>query len=257
MHLSSPLPRLLSRALLVAALLYSHSVVAQVAPPLEKPPTATVEAPRYETRQLHDRDGTGIFYMGREIALVMGHLAVGWLERPEREAEERTDLLLDGLKLKPGDVVGDIGAGSGYFSWRIGKEVGEKGLVYAVDIQKEMLDVLLRNMRRREVHNVKPILGTNTDPKLPAAALDLILMVDVYHEFDRPYEMTENMLAALKPGGRLVFVEYRGEDPEIQIKPLHKMTEAQVRKEMSIWPLEWVETLRILPQQHMIIFRKK
>ncbi|MGV3531946.1 MAG: class I SAM-dependent methyltransferase [Chthoniobacteraceae bacterium] len=218
---------------------------------------ATPKHPGYETRTEHDRDGTGTFYMGREIALVMGHLAVGWLERPEREAEERTDLLLDGLKLKEGDVVGDIGAGSGYFSWRIGKAVGEKGAVYAVDIQKEMLEVLARNMGRRGVQNVKPILGTNEDPKLPPATLDIILMVDVYHEFDRPFEMTGKMLEALKPGGRLIFVEYRGEDPEIQIKPLHKMTEAQVRKEMAIWPAEWVETLRILPQQHMIVFRKK
>jgi SAM-dependent methyltransferase len=120
-----------------------------------------------------------------------------------------------------------------------------------------MLDVLMRNMARRGVSNVKPILGTNEDPKLPPASVDLILMVDVYHEFDRPYEMTENMLRGLKPGGRLVFVEYRGEDPEIQIKTVHKMTEAQVRKEMSIWPVEWVETVRVLPQQHMIVFRKK
>lgn len=254
MHANSPL--LLSRALFAAALLFTHTVHAQPAELLEKP-VAPAKAPRYETRPLHDPNGTGIFYMEREIALVMGHLAVGWLERPEREAEERTDLLLAGLKLQPGEAVADIGAGSGYFSWRMGRAVGEAGLIYAVDIQQEMLDVLVRNMRRRGVSNVKPLLGSTVDPKLPPASVDLILMVDVYHEFDAPYEMVEAMLRGLKPGGRLVFVEYRGEDPEIPIKAVHKMTEAQVRKEMSIWPVEWVETLRILPQQHMIVFRKK
>ncbi len=252
MHPSLPVPRVLVRLLLVAVLLFCHSAPAQENK--EAPPSP---AARYETREIHDPNGTGVFYMGREIALVMGHLAVGWLERPEREAEERTDLLLAGLKLTPGETVADLGAGSGYFSWRIAKEVGEKGTVLAVDIQPEMLEVLARNMARRGVKNVKPVLGTNTDPGLPAGTVDLILMVDVYHEFDRPYEMTESMLRGLKPGGRLVFVEYRGEDPEIPIKLVHKMTEAQVRKEMAPWPLEWVETLRVLPQQHMIVFRKK
>jgi ubiquinone/menaquinone biosynthesis C-methylase UbiE len=195
--------------------------------------------------------------MGREIAHVMGHQAADWLERPEREQEERPDLLLPALKLKPGDAVADIGAGTGYYTRRLAKLVGQKGTVYAVEIQQEMLDLLMKTMADLKIQNVKPILGTTTDPKLPDAGLDLILMVDVYHEFDFPYEMTEAMCRALKPGGRLVFVEFRGEDPKVPIKLVHKMTEAQVRKEMSSQPLGWKETIEALPWQHIIVFEKK
>jgi precorrin-6B methylase 2 len=220
--------------------------------------SAELPDPLYETRADHDPNGTGKFFLGREIAHVMGHQAAGWLERPEREEEERTDLLVEALKLKEGDVVADIGAGSGYFSWRMARTVGESGKVYAVDIQEEMLDLLMTNMKKRRVDKiVEPILGTPSNPKLPAASCDLMLMVDVYHEFDHPYEMMQNMLAALKPGGRVVLVEYRGEDPEVPIKLVHKMTEAQIRKEMSVHPLEHVETIGVLPQQHIVIFRKK
>ena len=212
---------------------------------------------RYETREKHDRDGIGKFYFGREIAHVMGHQAAGWLERPERESEERTDLLVDALPLKAGDVVADIGAGTGYFSWRMAKRIGENGKVFAVEIQQEMLDLLMVNMQKRGVAGiVKPVLGTVHDPKLPDASTDLILLVDVYHEFDFPYEMTRAMVKALKPGGRLVLVEYRGEDPQVPIKKLHKMTEAQVKKEMAIHPIKFEKTLTMLPQQHVIIFRK-
>lgn len=215
------------------------------------------EEARYETRSEHHRDGIGKFYFGREIAHVMGHQGAGWLERPTRESEERTDLLLEALELKPGEVVADIGAGSGYFSWRVARRVGEKGKVYAVDIQQEMLDLLQANMQRRQVAAVvQPVLGTVQDPKLPAASVDMMLLVDVYHEFDFPYEMARAMIAALKPGGRLVLVEYRGEDPEVPIKPLHKMTVAQVRKEMAVHPVKYDRTIRVLPQQHIIIFRK-
>ncbi len=216
------------------------------------------ESPRYETRTVHDRDGIGVIYMGREIAQVMGHQAAGWLERPERQEEERTDLLIDALKLKPGEVVADIGAGTGYISQRMAKRVGDTGLVYAEDIQQEMLDLLDRKMKLFHITNMKPLLGTTTDPKLPEASVDMIIMVDVYHEFDQPYEMTKSMIRGLKPGGRLVFVEFRGEDPEVPIKKLHKMTEAQVKKEMSSFPeLEWVDTNETLPIQHIITFRKK
>ena len=216
------------------------------------------EPPRYETRTVHDRDGIGVIYMGREIAQVMGHQAAGWLERPERQEEERTDLLIDALKLKPGEVVADIGAGTGYISQRMAKRVGDTGLVYAEDIQQEMLDLLDRKMKLFHITNMKPLLGTTTDPKLPEASVDMIIMVDVYHEFDQPYEMTKSMIRGLKPGGRLVFVEFRGEDPEVPIKKLHKMTEAQVKKEMSSFPeLEWVDTNETLPIQHIITFRKK
>ena len=213
--------------------------------------------PLYEFRSEHDPNGTGKFFMGREIAHVMGHPAAIWLERPEREEEERTDLLLDALRLRAGEVVADIGAGSGYFTWRMARLVRDGGTVYAVDIQPEMLDLLMESMRRRRVEKiVKPILGTITDPKLPAESCDTMLMVDVYHEFDHPFEMIQNMITALKPNGRIIFVEFRKEDPKVPIKEVHKMSEAQVKKEMSIHPLRWEETLNILPQQHIIVFRK-
>lgn len=218
---------------------------------------AAEPAVRYETRAEHDRDGIGKFFMGREIAHVMGHQAADWLERPERQEEERTDLVLPALKLKRGDVVADIGSGTGYFSWRIAREVGTNGLVYGVEIQQEMLDLMAKRMKEERVNNVKGVLGTVTDPKLPPGSVDLVIMVDVYHEFDFPFEMMEKICQALKPGGRVAFVEYRGEDPEVPIKALHKMTVAQVRKEMSGHPLEWVTTVETLPRQHIIVFRRK
>jgi ubiquinone/menaquinone biosynthesis C-methylase UbiE len=212
---------------------------------------------RYEFRSPHDPDGTGKFYLGREIACVMGHQGADWLERAERQEEERPDLLLPALNLKPGDAVADIGAGTGYYTRRLARLVGRDGTVYAVDIQPEMLELLTNKMAELQLKNVKPCLGTVTDPKLPVGAVDLVLMVDVYHEFDHPYEMLQSICRALKPGGRVVFVEFRAEDPAVPIKPLHKMTEAQVRKEMTGQPLEWVETKEILPRQHIIFFRKR
>src|SRR6266542_2617144 len=222
----------------------------------ERAPAAT-NSSLYEYRREHDRNGIGKFYMGREIALGMGHQAADWLERPEREAEEKPDLLLETLKLKPGNVVADIGAGTGFYSWRMANLVGDKGLVYAVDIQQEMIDLLAQKMAERKITNVKGVLGTITDPKLPARSVDLVLMVDVYHEFDHPFEMMQGICAALKIGGRVVFVEFRAEDPKVPIKEVHKMSEAQVRKEMSAQPLEWVETIATLPWQHVIVFRNK
>ena len=212
---------------------------------------------RYEYRKEHSRDGIGKFYMGREIAHVMGHQAADWLERPNREEEENPTKAIEALKLKPGEVVADIGAGTGYYSWRMAQKVGDKGIIYAVEIQQEMIDLIHTNMAKRKVTTVKTILGDIKDPKLPAAAVDTVLMVDVYHEFDHPYEMMENICKGLKPGGRVVFVEFRREDEKVPIKLLHKMTEAQVRREMSGFPLEWVETIEVLPIQHIIIFRKR
>lgn len=212
---------------------------------------------RYETRAVHDPNGTGKFFCGREIALVMGHEAADWLERPERAQEERPDLLLPALKIKSGDAVADIGCGSGYYTRRLAKLTGTNGVVFAVDIQPEMLALLTNQLAAEKIFNVQPVLGTITDPKLPPASVDLILMVDVYHEFDHPFEMVAAMCAALKPSGRIVFVEFRGEDPDVPIKRVHKMTEAQVRKEMNVHPLDWVETIRILPQQHIVVFSKK
>jgi protein-L-isoaspartate O-methyltransferase len=214
-------------------------------------------APRYEYRAAHDPNGTGKFYRGREIAQVMGHQAADWLERPEREQEEKPGLLLEALKLKAGDVVADIGAGTGYYSGRLAKLVGDKGLVYAVDIQQEMLDLLDKKMTGQKITNVKAVLGTITDPRLPARSVDLVLMVDVYHEFDHPFEMMQGICAALKTGGRVVFVEFRAEDPQVPIKEVHKMSDAQVRKEMAAQPLEWVESIETLPWQHIIIFKRK
>jgi ubiquinone/menaquinone biosynthesis C-methylase UbiE len=213
--------------------------------------------PRYEYRDRHDPDGIGKFYMGREIAEVMGHLAAGWLDRPEREKEEQPTKLMEVLKIQPGDVVADIGCGSGYFSFRLVDKVGPKGKVQAVDIQKEMLDIMRDKMKSKKIENIDLILGKEKDPLLPAEGTDLILLVDVYHEFSFPAEMTEAMVKALKPGGRLVFVEYRLEDEKVPIKLVHKMTEKQVKKEMSPYPLRWVETKSDLPWQHVIIFKKE
>jgi protein-L-isoaspartate O-methyltransferase len=221
--------------------------------PKPKPPE-----PLYENREQHDPSGIGKFFMGREIAHVMGHQAAGWLERPEREEEERTDLAVAALGLKPGEVAADIGCGTGYYASRMARIVGEKGTVYGVDIQQEMLDLLQRKMRLLRITNVKSVLGTEKDPKLPAESCDLMLLVDVYHEFDFPYEMVRAMIPAMKKGGRLVFIEFRKEDPKVPIKEVHKMSEAQVKKEMALHPeLEWVETKAELPQQHIIIFRRK
>ncbi len=214
------------------------------------------EGARY-TRISPSPDGIGKVYLGREISHVMGWHGAEWLERAERVEEERPDLLHAELALAPGMTVADIGAGTGYHSWRMAQRVGESGTVYAVDIQPEMIELLQRQMKRRGVTNVKPVLGTETDPKLPEAGLDLALMVDVYHEFEYPHEMLAAIVRALKPGGRVVFVEYKAEDPEVPIKLLHKMSEAQVRKEAAAHPLEWVKTVRTLPWQHVVVFRKK
>jgi precorrin-6B methylase 2 len=214
--------------------------------------------PAYENRSEHDPNGIGKFYMGREIAHVMGHQAAGWLERPERETEERTDLLLEAMQLKPGEVVADIGAGSGYFSWRMAKAVAPDGKVFGVDIQPEMLDLLQRNMQRRGVQNVVSVLGTTSDPKLPAESVDTILMVDVYHEFDQPYEMLKAMINGLKKGGRIVLVEFRADDPNVRIKKVHTMSEAQAKAEFEVFSeIRWERTLTPLPQQNILIFRKR
>lgn len=222
----------------------------------ETPKPSTASGPGYEYRE-GTPDGIGKWYLGREIAHFMSHLGAPWLEREEREEEERPSKLVEALDLKPGQAVADVGAGSGYFSWRMAQKVGPTGRVYATDIQPEMLVLLEKQMASRGITNVVPILGSTTNSGLPAKSIDLAIMVDVYHEFDHPYEMMESLVGALKPGGRLVFVEYRGEEKWVPIKPLHKMTEAQVRKEMALHPVEWVETLKLLPRQHVIVFRKK
>ncbi|MDB5812098.1 MAG: SAM-dependent methyltransferase [Betaproteobacteria bacterium] len=213
-------------------------------------------APRYAT-VAPSADGIGKTYQGREIAHVMTYHGAQWLERTERVDEEKPEIVLAALDLKPGMTVADIGAGTGYYSWRMAQRVGKGGAVYAVDIQPEMIGLLEKQIARRGAGNVKPVLGTVTDPRLPAGALDVALMVDVYHELEYPYEMLAAIARALKPGGRLVFVEFRGNDSEVPIKPLHTMTEQQVRNEVAPHPLKWVRTIGGLPWQHIIIFQKQ
>lgn len=214
-------------------------------------------ADRYEVRPSREPGGIGKFYLGREIAHVMGHQGADWLERPEREREERTSLLIDTLTFRAGEVVADIGAGTGYHVRRIAPRVRPEGKVLAVEIQPEMLTLLTNKLAREGITNVVPILGTVTDPRLPTNSVDTILMVDVYHEFAHPFEMVEAMTRALKPGGRMVFVEFRAEDPNVPIKPVHKMSEAQLKKEMTPHALEWKETISVLPWQHIVVFTKK
>ena len=213
--------------------------------------------PRYSYRDDHDPNGIGKFYMGREIAQFMGHPGAAWLERPEREREEKPAQLMRALKLRRGNCVADIGAGSGYFTTRLAEAVGPEGKVFAVDIQPEMLTLLGKKLRRLDIHNVKLIQGREADPELPPGTLDLVLLVDVYHEFAYPYEMMHHVVRGLAPGGRVAFVEYRAEDPDVPIKKIHKMSEAQVLAEMKPFPLEHVETVGTLPRQHVIIFRKQ
>jgi SAM-dependent methyltransferase len=239
--------------LVIAVMVMLGALAAHGAEPGE---SAGVSTNRYEFRQRHSSDGIGKFYMGREIAMVMGHQAADWLERPERESEERTEVLLAYLNVRPGDQVADIGAGTGYLSRRLAKLV-PKGKVLAVDIQPEMLDLLRNKLAELAMTNVIPVLGTVTNPGIADSSIDLALMVDVYHEFDFPFEMMGAICRSLKPGGRVVFVEFRGEDPAVPIKALHKMTEVQVKKEMGPLPLEWVETIGVLPRQHILVFKRR
>ena len=202
-------------------------------------------------------EGIGKAYMGREIAAVMGFEGAEWLERAERAKEEGTDKLLPLLGLRPTDAVADIGAGTGYFSFRISPLVPQ-GYVYAVDIQQEMLDIITARKAKGEGRNVVPILGGTASLQLKADSIDLMLLVDVYHEFSLPREMGQAMVRSLKPGGRIALVEYRAEDPDVPIKTVHKMSEAQARKEMSAIGLTWVSTdSKSLPWQHLMIFRKE
>lgn len=216
------------------------------------------DPPHYEQRADHDPQGTGKFYLGREIAPVMGFQAAGWLERPEREDEEKPAKLLEILALKPGMAVADLGAGSGYYSFRAAKLVAPGGKVFAVDIQPQMIDLIKKKAKAEGVANVEAVKCTATDPKLAPGSCDLIFMVDVYHELNYPFEVGEKLVAALKPGGRLAFVEYRLEDPKVPIKLVHKMSERQVIREASAFPeLSHTRTATGLPWQHVVIFTKK
>lgn len=253
---SAPLVRALGRCPHVMPRLFGALCLIALAPMgCDRPGFSQDGTQSRYVQQPPSRDGTGKVYMGREIARVMGHRGAGWLERPSRATEEFPDRVVKALGLDSADVVADIGAGTGYFTFRLSPYV-PRGAVLAVDIQPEMLRIIQEQKARRETHNVKPILGTLTNPNLPADSVDLALLVDAYHEFSHPYEMMTRIVDALKPGGRVVLVEYRGEDPTVPIKPLHKMTEAQARKELEAAGLVWRATEHFLPQQHFIVFEK-
>jgi len=219
-------------------------------------PRAPAQIERYAAAP-RSADGIGKRYMGREIAAVMGWQGADWLEREEREREERTDLLLKALDLKPGMVVADIGAGTGYLSRRMAPAVAPNGKVLAVDVQPEMVRMLKDLARQRGLTNIEASLGAEDNVRLGPGSVDLAIMVDVYHELAFPYEVLGSIVKALRPGGRVVFVEYRAEDPNVPIKPLHKMSEAQVRREAQVFPLIWERTVNSLPWQHVVVLRKR
>ena len=210
-----------------------------------------------ETYQLGQasRDGIGKFYMGREISQVMGHLGASWLERPKREQEERTDLLIKSMNIQPTDHIADIGAGSGYFSFRMSKLLPQ-GKVFAVDISPQMLGIIRAKIKDKQVKNLIPIQSTITRTMLDKSSVDKALLVDAYHEFSHPKEMAKSIYDSLKKDGVLILIEYRKEDKNVPIKPLHKMTEKQAIKEIEVVGFKWEKTLTILPQQHFMIFRK-
>jgi len=211
--------------------------------------------PEHYSTKPASRDGIGKVYMGREISHVVGHQAIQWLERKDREQEEKPDAVVENMELKPTDVVADIGAGSGYFTFRIAPKIPE-GKIYAVDIQDAMLNFITLRAQSKKLKNVVAHKGEIQDTKLPENAIDMAFMVDAYHEFSHPREMMESIVKALKPGGRLILLEYRGEDPNVPIKPLHKMTQWQAKREMAAVGLEWKETRDFLPSQHFMVFVK-
>jgi ubiquinone/menaquinone biosynthesis C-methylase UbiE len=210
---------------------------------------------RYKIRS-GDPNGIKKWYMGRQIAQVMSHYGIDWLERPEREKEENTSLLLKNLAVKPGMMIADIGAGSGYHSALLSKMVGS-GKVFAVDVEPEMIAYLSERIKQEKLSHIVPILSTEQKLPLPENTIDMILLVDVYHEFSFPYEMTLSMRAALKPGGKLVLVEFRSEDPTVPIKTIHKMSEAQAIKEFKAAGFVFDKNIDNLPWQHCMIFTKQ
>lgn len=209
----------------------------------------------YYTFKRGDYNGIGKWYMGREIAYVMGFQGIGWLERSEREKEENVSSLIKNMKIKSNEVIADIGAGSGYHSFRIASLV-TNGLVYAVDIQPEMLMAIEKTKEFKKVENIKTILGTEKTVELPKNSVDKILMVDVYHEFSFPVEMINSIKNALKPNGELFLIEYRAEDLKVPIKRIHKMTEEQAVKEMKAAGLVLKKNIDNLPWQHCMVFIK-
>lgn len=231
-------------ARIFAAMLLSSTLVATAA-----------EHPGYDFDPDRSRGGIGKFYLEREISGVMGHQAAGWLERTQRTHEEMPDDVVANMGLEPDDVVADVGAGTGYFSFRIAEKVPQ-GKVLATDIQPEMLAIIEQRKQENGVTNVETILGGTENPNLLPGSVDKVLIVDVYHELSHPFEMMQGIYDALKPGGKLFLIEYRAEDDTVPIRPLHKMSEEQVVREMSVFGLNWDDTLDFLPWQHMFIFSK-
>ena len=186
----------------------------------------------------------------------MGVSGADWLERNERESEENPEVALDAIGIKPGMTVADVGAGTGYMSLKMAKRVGPTGKVYANDVQPEMLRRLRQNAAKEKLSNIETVLGTEADPKLPPGEFDLILLVDVYHEFSQPQKMLRKMREALKPDGRLVLLEYRKEDPTIPIRPEHKMSVQEVKIELEAEGFHLAEVIEKLPRQHILVLTK-
>lgn len=207
------------------------------------------------THKTADPDGTGKVYFGREIATVMGAAGADWLERYNRQQEENTNLAISKMPLSSNTVVADIGAGTGYYTFRVAKRVPQ-GKVYAVDVQDEFIAYLNQKKKETGQQNVQVIKGTATSPNLPESAVDLAFMVDVYHELLFPHEVLQALRKALKPGGKLLLLEYRAEDPAIEIKELHKMSVAQVNKELAANGFKLVDRKEFLPIQHFLLYQK-
>jgi SAM-dependent methyltransferase len=195
-------------------------------------------------------------YKGRTIAPVMSAAGADWLTREDREKYEQPERVLDALEIRPGMTVADVGAGVGYFTFRLARRVESKGQVLAIEVQQGMLDLLRQNQKREKLENIQLVLGTATDPRLPEDAVDLALLVDVYHEFEYPEVMIAGIRKSLNRTGRLVLVEYRGEDPSVPIKPEHKMTVEQVLREIEPMGFRLQKKLEFLPWQHILIFEK-
>jgi len=203
-----------------------------------------------------DPSGIGKWYMSREIAHIMGFQGMSWLERPEREKEENTSVLLRNMKIRPDDVIADIGAGSGYHVLKMAP-IAHDGMIYAVDIQQEMLDALKSKTAKQGLENITLVKGNEKTSELPKNTVDKVIMVDVYHEFAYPVEMINSIKQALKPNGEIFLIEYRTEDDNVPIKRLHKMSEAQAVKEMNAAGMKLKQNISNLPWQHCMIFVKK
>lgn len=245
----------------LAAMFYftSRSTVVSTGQVTSTPITAeesVADAPVEYTTIEPSPDGIGKVYLGREISKVMGHPAIGWLERDTREGEEQVSKAIQALDLDLDTVIADIGAGSGYYSYRIAPLL-DGGKVIAVDIQPEMLEFLRKRSAELGVTNVEPALGKIDDIGLAPESIDAALMVDSYHEFSHPAEMLRSIRLALRPGGQVFLLEYRAEDPDVPIKPLHKMSEAQAIKELEAAGFSFVENIDVLPWQHLMIFEKR